>query len=218
LLPATLSHDLGVLLARATLPCVRSRQLLALMTLAVGALAAVLVVAVASRHSAGARTEFAGSLLPPGVRAPAFSLRDQDGRPVSMAQYRGRPVIATFLYSHCKDTCPVEARLLSVAVRQLGRPAPVLAFSVDPAHDTGASVHAFMRKERLSAPIRWVLGAPARLRPIWKAYAITPQRADEEHMARIVLIDKRGFQRVGYPFDQTTPDRIAHDMRLLQRE
>jgi hypothetical protein len=33
-----------------------------------------------------------------------------------------------------------------------------------------------------------------------------------------VLIDKRGMQRIGYPLDQTTPDRIAHDLRLLAAE
>lgn len=197
----------------------RSRQLIALVTLAVGALAAVLIVAAASRRSsAGASSDFDGSLLPAGVRAPTFTLRDQDGRPVTMAQYRGRPVVATFLYSHCKDTCPVEARLIAEAVQELRRPVAVLAFSVDPARDTGASVHAFMRRERISAPIRWVLGTERQLQPIWKGYAILPQRADEEHMARIVLIDKRGFQRVGYPFDQTTPGRIAHDMRMLEQE
>ena len=152
------------------------------------------------------------------MRAPDFHLRDQDGRPIDMAQYRGRPVIATFLYSHCKDTCPVEARLISSAVQQLGHPAAVIAFSVDPAHDTGASVHAFMREQKVSAPIRWVLGTPKELQPIWKGYAVTPQRTDEEHMARIVLIDKQGYQKIGYSFDQTTPDRIAHDMRLLQKQ
>jgi protein SCO1/2 len=104
-------------------------------------------------------------------------------------------------------------------VLQLGEPrAAVLAFSVDPAHDTPASVHRFLRKEQITMPVRWLLGKTSQLAPIWKGYAITPQRADEEHMARIVLIDKRGYQRVGYPFDQTTPARIAHDMRLLARE
>ncbi len=190
------------------------------MTLMVGALAVLIALAIASRHTAAdASTEFDGALLPSGVRAPSFHLTDQDGRAVSLAQYRGRPVIATFLYSHCKDTCPAEARVIDQAVLELGRPrAAVLAFSVDPAHDTPASVHAFMRKQRISVPMRWVLGSPSQLAPIWKGYAITPQRADEEHMARIVLIDKRGFQRVGYPFDQTTPERIAHDMRLLAAE
>jgi protein SCO1 len=197
---------------------VRSRQLIALLTLVVAALIAVVAVALAARHSGGS-AEFDGSLLPSGVPAPAFDLRDQNGRPVSMEQYRGQPVIATFLYSHCTDTCPAEARLINQAVQELGSPpATVLAFSVDPAHDTPASVHAFMRKEKISAPFRWVLGTEAQLKPIWKGYAVTPQRSDEEHMARIVLIDKRGMQRVGYPFDQTTPSRIAHDMRLLARE
>jgi protein SCO1 len=199
---------------------VRSRQLIALTTLVVAALAALLAVTLASRHnSADASNEFDGSLLPSGVRAPEFSLRDQNGQRVTMTEFRGRPVIVTFLYSHCKDTCPVEARLINQAVQELGSPrATVLAFSVDPAHDTQASVHAFLRKERITAPFRWVLGTQAQLKPIWKGYAVTPQSAEAEHMARIVLIDKRGYQKVGYPFDQTTPGRIAHDMRLLARE
>lgn len=196
----------------------RSRQLIALITLAAAALIAIGAVALAERSSGGS-DGFDGSLLPADVRAPAFNLRDQDGRPVSMSDFRGKPVIATFLYSHCKDTCPAEARLINQAVKELGSPpATVLAFTVDPANDTRASVHAFLRKEKITAPFRWLLGTKAELAPIWKGYAVTPQRADEEHMARIVLIDKRGMQRVGYPFDQTSPDRIAHDMRLLARE
>ena len=196
----------------------RSRQLIALTTLVVAGLIALVTVALAARHKGGSN-EFDGALLPAGVRAPAFDLRDQNGRAVTMAQFRGQPVIATFLYSHCKDTCPVEARLLNQAVTELGKPhATVLAFSVDPAHDTRASVNAFLRKEKISVPFRWMLGTKAELEPIWKGYAVTPQTAEAEHMARIVLIDKKGMQRIGYPLDQTTPDRIAHDMRLLARE
>jgi hypothetical protein len=37
-------------------------------------------------------------------------------------------------------------------------------------------------------------------------------------MARLVLVDKRGFQRIGYPSSQVTPERLAHDLRLLERE
>jgi protein SCO1/2 len=197
---------------------VRSRQLIALTTLVVAGLIALVAVALAARHKGGSN-EFDGALLPAGVRAPAFDLRDQNGKAVTMAQFRGQPVIATFLYSHCKDTCPVEARLLNQAVTELGKPhATVLAFSVDPAHDTRASVNAFLRKEKITVPFRWMLGTKAELEPIWKGYAVTPQTAEAEHMARIVLIDKKGMQRIGYPLDQTTPDRIAHDMRLLARE
>jgi hypothetical protein len=34
----------------------------------------------------------------------------------------------------------------------------------------------------------------------------------------MTLVDKRGFQRVGYPGSEATPERIAHDIRLLQQE
>jgi protein SCO1/2 len=198
---------------------VSSRHLIALTTLCAAALVAVLVAALTLRNANGnSGSKFDGAIIPAGVRAPDFHLSDQDGRPIDMAQFRGKPVIATFLYSHCKDTCPVEARLISSAVEQLGKPAAVIAFSVDPAHDTGASVHRFMREQKVTANIRWVLGTQRQLEPIWKGYAITPERTDEEHMARIVLIDKNGFQKIGYPLEQTTPDRIAHDMRLLDKQ
>ena len=64
----------------------------------------------------------------------------------------------------------------------------------------------------------FVLGSRAQLRPVWKGYAIQPQTASEEHLARIVLVDKKGIQRIGFPLGQTTPERLAHDVRLLERE
>jgi protein SCO1/2 len=192
---------------------------MALMTLCLAALAAILVAALTLRKTDdSSASAFDGAIMPSGVRAPDFHLTDQNGQPIDMAQFRGQPVIATFLYSHCKDTCPVEARLISSAVQELGHPAAVIAVSVDPTGDTPASVKHFMREQKVTANIRWVLGTKKELAPIWKGYAVTPQREDEEHMARIVLVDKQGFQKIGYPLNQTTPDRIAHDMRLLEKQ
>ena len=56
------------------------------------------------------------------------------------------------------------------------------------------------------------------LEPVWRGYGIRPQSAAEEHQARIVLVDDRGFQRIGFPIEQATPERIAHDMRMLEDE
>jgi protein SCO1 len=63
-----------------------------------------------------------------------------------------------------------------------------------------------------------VLGTRAQLRPLWDGYFIRPQSVTEEHNARLTLVDKRGFQRVGYPGYEATPERLAHDLRLLQAE
>ena len=71
-------------------------------------------------------------------RAPAFSLTDQHGAPVSLATLRGRPVIVTFIDPLCRDFCPTEAQHLNTVVRSFpaaGKPA-VVAVSVNTAGNT----------------------------------------------------------------------------------
>jgi protein SCO1 len=166
----------------------------------------------------GRTSAFEGAPLPAGVRAPDFSLRDQRGRRVTMKEYRGRPVVVTFLYSHCHDTCPIQAQQIKGALDQLGHDVPALAISVDPARDTPRSVDRFDAEQGIGNRLRWVLGRQSQLRPLWEGYHTTSQLPSQEHLARLVLVDKRGFQRIGYPSQQVTPERLAHDIRLLERE
>ncbi len=54
-------------------------------------------------------TPGARSVLPaPGDAVPGFGLVDQDGRPIDLAQFRGRPLLMTFIYTRCPlpDFCP----------------------------------------------------------------------------------------------------------------
>jgi protein SCO1/2 len=161
---------------------------------------------------------FEGALLPPGIKAPNFSLTDEKGRRVTMKEYRGKPVVVTFLYSHCKDTCPIQAQQIKGALDDLGHDLPALAISVDPPGDTPKSVDRFNAKQGVTNRIRWVLGRESQLRPLWHGFHVTSQTPQSEHMARLVLIDKKGFQRIGYPSSQLTPERLAHDLRLLENE
>ena len=163
-------------------------------------------------------TGFAGAVLPKDVPAPDFELRDQDGEPVSMRDFRGQPVIVTFLYTHCDETCPPQAQQIKGAMDELGRDVPALAIAVDPPNDTQASARAFLSKARMTGRMDFVLGSEAQLRPLWEGYAIQPQLPAAEHQARIVLVDRAGFQRVGFPLEQATPERIAHDVRALEAE
>jgi protein SCO1/2 len=161
---------------------------------------------------------FEGALLPKGVRAPQFALKDQRGRRVTMSEYRGRPVIVTFMYSHCHDTCPLQAQQIKGALDDLGHDLPALAISVDPGRDTPQSVDRFDSQQGVGDRIRWVLGSESKLRPLWQGFHTTSQTPQAEHMARFVLVDKRGFQRIGYPAKVLTPENLAHDLRLLERE
>jgi protein SCO1/2 len=149
---------------------------------------------------------FAGSLRPPGIPPQDFHLVDQDGQPASLSEYRGQVVVLTFLYSTCQDTCPVTAQQIRGAMDQLGHDVPALAVSVDPANDTP-----FHAK-------RFLLGSRPQLQPIWKAYGIQPQGQGFEHSAYVLLIDKQGRQRIGFPVDQLTPEGLVHDIRTLEAE
>ena len=60
--------------------------------------------------------------------------------------------------------------------------------------------------------------APARyqLSPVWCAYGIRPQGNGFEHSAYVLLIDKRGRQRVSFPVSRLTDSGLAHDIRRLE--
>jgi protein SCO1/2 len=163
-------------------------------------------------------TGFKGARIARGVRAPDFELRDEQGDTFSMRDLRGKPVVVTFLYSTCEDTCPATAQQIRGALDKLGHDVPVVAISVDPANDTEANARRFLAEQNMTGRLRWGLGTRAELSRLWKAYGTTPQTVQQEHMARAVLIDARGRQRVGFPMDVTSPEMIAHDLAVLERE
>jgi protein SCO1/2 len=198
---------------------VHPRGVAAITLAAAFALGAVVLVARGDRDRTPlSGTQFEGSAMPTGVRAPDFDLRDQDGRPISMRRFRGKPVLVSFLYSTCRDTCPLQAETARGALDDLGHDVPAIAVSVDPPRDTPNSAKAFLSRTHTLGRIDWVLGTRAQLAPLWRGFAIRPQAVTAEHQARFTLVDKRGFQRIGFPIAQATPERLAHDLRLLERE
>jgi protein SCO1/2 len=164
----------------------------------------------------GQQTGLEGARIAPGVMAPDFKLRDENGTTFSMRDLRGKPVVVTFLYSTCRDTCPATAQQIRGALDQLGHDVPAVAISVDPANDTPESARRFLAEQNMTGRMKFVLGSRAQLEPIWRAYGTTPQSVQQEHNARAVLVDARGRQRVGFPMNQTSPEMIVHDLRVLE--
>jgi protein SCO1 len=198
---------------------VPTRVLYALATLLLCGAAAVTGVWIAAAQRADdpvrPASAFAGALRPPDARAPEFRLRDQDGKPVSMAQYRGRTVVMTFIYSTCKDTCPGQVQSIRGALDKLGRDVPVLAVSVDPRNDTPANARRFLLEQHVTGRVRFVLGSERELAPVWRGYGIAPQRGELDHSAYVVVVDGDGRQRIGFPHSELTPEGLASDLRRL---
>jgi protein SCO1/2 len=127
-------------------------------------------------------------------------------------------VVVTFLYTHCEDTCPVQAQTVRGALDRLGHDLPAIAVAVDPPRDTERSALAFLSEQRVLGRIDFALGTRAELKPVWDGFHIRPQSVRQEHQARFTLVDARGFQRVGFPGFAATPEGLAHDLRILERE
>jgi protein SCO1/2 len=172
---------------------------------------------------AGGGPALRGTALPDEAPAPDFSLRDQDGRKVTMQSLRGDWTIVTFLYTACPDVCPVIAGNLNAALRsRAARRANlhVLAVSVDPKRDTQAAVRRYARRHRLLPTFRWLIGSRAQLAPVWRAFnvAVLPDPGGTiTHSAVQLLVDPEGRERVVYDSSVQASD-VTHDLNLLLEE
>ena len=198
-----------------------ARLRLALMVLAscvlLGALAVVVFAKPKNDDSTLTSSGFDGSLRP-NIVPTNFTLKDQDGKTVSLADFKGKPLILTFMYSTCKDTCPLQANQIRGALDQLGDNAvPAVALSVDPKNDTPENAKRFVVQRQLSGRMQFLLGNDAQLAPIWKEYGIRPQGKAFDHTAYVVILDSQGRQRVSFPVSKLTPEGLAHDVRVLQK-
>jgi protein SCO1/2 len=195
---------------------VRLALMIAATLVLLGALAAVLLVRPSGGGTAG--DAWAGSQRP-AIPPQDFRLRDERGREVALRDLRGEVVVLTFLYTSCEDVCPTTATTIRGALDDLGHDVPALAVSVDPAGDTPEAARRFLLERRLSGGrLRFLLGDRARLAPVWRAYGIRPQGEAFDHSAYVLLLDRRGRQRISFPVDHLTSEGLAHDIARLERE
>ena len=191
--------------------------LIALLT----AIAVILLTGRGSAPSLAAQSPFDGPEMPPGLRAANFTLVDQNGRTVSLSRYRGRVVVLTFIHSLCHDACPLMVEAIKGALNDLpgsGYGIPAIGVSVEPAQDTVANRRWFLAQHQMTGRLEFVSGPMSAMRRVWHEYAIQPVTPKIDHSTFVLLIDKRGVERVGFAADQLTPEGLAHDIEVLERE
>jgi protein SCO1/2 len=197
-----------------------------LLVIFVSLVAAIAVVLLTNRPlrttpAAASSSQFDGPTMPPGLRAADFSLSDQSGRRVTLSRYHGKVVVLTFIHSLCHDACPLMVEQIKGALNDLpdsGQSVPAIGISVAPSEDTRANRRRFLAKHQVMARLAFLSGPRAALRRVWRAYAMQPVVPKIDHSTFVLLIDKRGIERVGFPADQLTPEGLAHDIRVLERE
>jgi protein SCO1/2 len=151
--------------------------------------------------------------------APAFTLSDQNGKPLSLASLHGHPVVLTFLDATCTEQCPIMIQYLNWTT-QFMTPQQVaavkwVAISVNP-NNTPTQATAFLTKNKPVMPIAFLLGSQAQLSPLWKAYYIEvePGQTDVAHTSGLYVLDQQGRERIWLDgsFD---PKDLSGDLQSL---
>ncbi|HEY2326624.1 MAG TPA: SCO family protein [Gaiellaceae bacterium] len=193
--------------------------------LAWGAIAAAVAVAGIAYALTRSHSTATDNATPPiaawraGQRpAPAFALRDQQGRPVSLAQFHGRNVLVTFIDPLCRNYCPLEAKQLNLLVKSLpadSRPA-IVAVSVNIYGNARVNLLQDVTHWQLSSEWHWAVGSPAQLERVWKNYEIgvldVPKKVagvtihEVSHTEGAYLIDGTGHERALFLWPYTAAD------------
>lgn len=87
-----------------------------------------------------------------GDQMPPVPFLNQTGRELRLASLQGQATLVAFIYTRCRDACPIITEKVSRLDRALG-PGPYhfVLVTIDPAHDTASVLAAYARKHGVSS-------------------------------------------------------------------
>jgi cytochrome oxidase Cu insertion factor (SCO1/SenC/PrrC family) len=210
------------------------RWLLGALVLVAASLAAALYFATrsspaATPSSSAPVSETAAATWAAGThRAPSFALRDQNGKPVSLAALAGRPVIVAFIDPLCRDYCPIEAQRLNDVASAFphGSKPAIVAVSVNVYGNARANLLLDERKWSLTPEWRWAVGRPSVLARVWADYHVQVLATSKKiagvtvhrigHTEAAYVIDGKGFERALFLWPYRAQD-VVQTLRELAR-
>jgi protein SCO1 len=151
-----------------------------------------------------------------------FNLVDQNGKPFTDADLKGKWQLVFFGYTHCPDVCPTTLNDLSLAFDKLGAKKNdfgIVFISVDPDRDTPPVLKSYV--ESFGGPITALTGTPDEVKQAAKDYKVFYAKHprgdggyDMDHSALIYVMDPQGrFTATFTPDD--TPDSMAARLAKL---
>lgn len=193
------------------------------------AAAAVLTLALASAFIAGCDRAPGGG---PAFKAIDVSgadfgrelaLPDAEGRPRSLADFRGKVTVIFFGYAQCPDVCPTTLAELAEARRALGpagQDVQGVFVTVDPERDTPEMLRDYVRA--FDPSFVALRGSPEQTREAAKAfkifYARVPGKTEGsytvDHTAGAYVLDREARLRL-FTRHGTGAEALVHDLKLL---
>lgn len=159
--------------------------------------------------------------LRPGDLLPDFELLDEQGRTVRLADFRGKALAFTFIFTRCPlpEFCPRMtkhfARTRNELLTRTNAPAnwQLLSLSFDPDFDSPAVLTRYAKSARGANPDRWLFGVLgtntlATLAP-QVDLMLNREGGSISHNLRTVVLDPKGRIHRQFDGNDWTPEQLA---------
>jgi cytochrome oxidase Cu insertion factor (SCO1/SenC/PrrC family)/thiol-disulfide isomerase/thioredoxin len=158
-----------------------------------------------------------GTAFPQPRKLPAFTLTDEQGKPFSFSQWRGKWVVLAPSLTLCHEVCPMTTGALNqlmASVKQAGLEGQVVVAeaTVDPWRDFPARLRAYRRLS--GADFAMLTGTQNEIQKLWRFFGVyyarvpqgnppdedwlthKPETFDVQHTDGIFFIDPAGQERI----------------------
>jgi protein SCO1 len=189
-------------------------------------MAAVLVLAAGGLVGLalwGSPKDGPGSFLAGSIGGP-FRLVDQDGKPFTDADLKGKWHLVFFGFTHCDDTCPTTLNEMSQALDQLSgkqrADVRIVFITVDPWRDTPQVLKSYVAK--FAGPIVGLTGSGDQVKQAEAAYRVYSAKHplpgggyDMDHSALIYVMDPEGRFTATLSIESQADEMAARLRQLL---
>ncbi len=169
----------------------------------------------------------------PGQQVPDFTLVNQDGVKIHFDQFHGKPLLLTFIYTHCPfpDYCLRMSNNFGKVLEQLQQnpkafdQAQLLSISIDPENDKPAVLRSYgERYVRRTDPKfehwQFASGSPQQVRKVADFFGLSYNSKDGQivHGLQTVLIGADGKVLKVYSGNDWKPGEVATEMAAAVAE
>jgi protein SCO1/2 len=163
----------------------------------------------------------------PGAEVPDVKLVNQDGRPLSLRQFKGRALVVTFIYTRCPlpDYCPLMsanfAQLNSALLgdESLRKRVHLLSVTLDPEYDRPPVLKSYGATYAGGKFDNWdfATGEPAEVRRLAEFFGLTYKAEGGQviHSLRTAVVTPDGKLFKIYRGNEWKPDEVLSDLRNL---
>ena len=154
----------------------------------------------------------------------ALELTGHDGKPRTLADFRGKAVVLFFGFTHCPDVCPTTLADAAAVMKQLGKDADrvqVLMVTVDPERDTPEVLAKYV--PAFDPRFLGLYGDAAATQRAAKEFKIHYEKRKAgdsysvDHSGQSYVLDPQGRLRLFVRHDRIALD-LAEDLRALLKE